>query len=609
MATRFYLPSTGSAPISPDFVADWYDTSLASKLKAVTTKISSAFTEKVITDSNNTDRHFCVGMWVSDPITAQTISAQIVGLVIRSYETVAASNMYVHWTVRVIASDGVTVRGTIVAFSNHTTEIGTAYCRRYVGPTSTEVVAQDNDYIVIEVGLGGDPTSSNNHNSRAEIGDNSSTDLTASDATETNQYCPWVNFANTLTFGWKTTLNAGASTASGKALTVTNTGAPQTVNLANGASVTAGLKLTLTTEVTLTLSKGSSTTAGQALTLTATATIALVTGTSTTSGKTLTAASEVTVSLVTGASTATGQALGVQTAGPQTVDLATGTSTTSGKALTVASEATVSLLTGSSTATGRIATVTSAVTVSPSTGSSVTSGKALTVTSEVTVTLAVGASTASGKAITLSAAVTISLSTGSCSTTGRQLSVSNLGAGEVQLYQGSSVVAGQVLAVTPGAVTIGFAAQPCATSGKPLSVENVSIQLVPLATGTSSVSGRVLTLASEVTVSLATGSSIVTGRTGSISNNFDLMIPLAAGSAIAAGLTLDYVGLVAIIIHLATGSSVAVGLNGAVTWDYYYPPAPASAIALGDDYGVAPSYTPPTTPETVSAVDYGDDYS
>jgi len=205
MATKFYLPSSGAADVTAQaYSASWYSTALASKLKAVTSKISSSMTNKSISDSDSTDRHFCVGMWVSDPIAAQTIAAQTIGLVMRANEDLVASNMFVHWTIRILDSAG-NYRATIpVAFRTDGSEVspvgagGEAYSR-YDSDTSTSVACSDGDRIVIEAGLGGNPTSSDNHNSIAVIGDNSATDLTTTDEVYSADN-PWVNFANTITF-------------------------------------------------------------------------------------------------------------------------------------------------------------------------------------------------------------------------------------------------------------------------------------------------------------------------------------------------------------------------------------------------------------------------
>ena len=82
-ATRFYLPSSGAAGASPNYTASWEDTSIAARLKCVTTKISSAMTTVSFTDDDETDKDILFRQYVSDPIATQTIQAQTIGFSIR----------------------------------------------------------------------------------------------------------------------------------------------------------------------------------------------------------------------------------------------------------------------------------------------------------------------------------------------------------------------------------------------------------------------------------------------------------------------------------------------------------------------------------------------
>jgi hypothetical protein len=202
MPTRFYLPSTGAADILPAWSVSWYDATSfsAAKLKAVTARISSVMTTKTMTDLDVTDRHFACGMWVSDRLAPQTIAVQALSCSIKCSETSNSNNLLLHWIVRLIAADGITFR-TIISFRQDGTEVPltASIASRYDTLNTTLATAVGGDRIVIEVGLGGDPSTTFTHNGSMIIGDDSATDLNAADA-DTGIRNPWVEFANTLTF-------------------------------------------------------------------------------------------------------------------------------------------------------------------------------------------------------------------------------------------------------------------------------------------------------------------------------------------------------------------------------------------------------------------------
>jgi hypothetical protein len=235
MATRFYLPSTGTAGASPTVCADWdYSVSAFIRRATVTTKISSAFSTISLdgnSDSNDTD--YCYVQWVSAPIAAQTISAQTVDWVVSLFEENARANQYLAICIRVVSGDGNTVRGTVVALTRDNTELATSQSSRYHSATSSSVSASAGDRIVIEIGTGGNPevgAGGDSHDADVRIGDNSATDFGES-GSETSDYCGWVEFANTITFG------AAAYTLTCDYASLTLTG--QTVTLARALKLSA----------------------------------------------------------------------------------------------------------------------------------------------------------------------------------------------------------------------------------------------------------------------------------------------------------------------------------------------------------------------------------
>ena len=200
MATRLYFPSSGNAPASPAFNAGWEDTTAASRLKCVTTRISSAMTTVSFLDANRTDRDILFRQYVSDPLAAQTILAQTVKIQMRVRETHADNNMFLAWAVYVFSYDGAVLRGTVVALNRDATESTTTLTNRGDTATSTQVITQYGDRIVIEIGMGGNPHDflGNAHDSDISIGDNSATDL-PEDSTSTTANNAWLEFPNDVT--------------------------------------------------------------------------------------------------------------------------------------------------------------------------------------------------------------------------------------------------------------------------------------------------------------------------------------------------------------------------------------------------------------------------
>ncbi len=197
--TRFYLPSTGAAAVSPSFSAGWEDTASASRLRTITTRISSAMTTINITDLSAADRDVLGRQYVSDPLTAQDITVQYIRAQIRTSETLATNNILLAWSIFVVSNDGGTVRGTLVAVHRDDTEFDTTLTNRGDLVYGNAVSAQAGDRIVIEIGGGGAPIVT--HDYSLSIGDDSGTDLAVDDSTTTANN-PYIDFSQTLSFAF-----------------------------------------------------------------------------------------------------------------------------------------------------------------------------------------------------------------------------------------------------------------------------------------------------------------------------------------------------------------------------------------------------------------------
>ena len=198
MATRFYLPYSGTPSVSPAYNSAWEDTSIVARLNAVTTRISSTMTTVSFSDADATNKDILYRQYVSEPLAAQTIAAQTLKFQIRGIESGTGNNMYTAISVR--TWNGSTFQNIISGVLRDATELTTSLVNRQYSVTTTAVTIAAGDRIIIEIGQGGDPATNQSHGGGLSIGDNSTTDL-GENNTDTAAYNPWVEFANTLSFG------------------------------------------------------------------------------------------------------------------------------------------------------------------------------------------------------------------------------------------------------------------------------------------------------------------------------------------------------------------------------------------------------------------------
>lgn len=201
MATRLYLPSSGSPPVSPAYDAGWEDITIAARLPCGTTKADTVMTQVVFFDSSPISMDILFRQYISPPLDgAQTISAQEIRFVIGALQGHGNNNMFTSFGVRVFSEDGLTLRSTLLAVTRDQVELITSLISRKNTPSSSSYSAASGDRIVIEIGTGGDPISAKSHDSAIRIGDEATNDLDLSDS-DTDDDNPWVEFAtDTLVF-------------------------------------------------------------------------------------------------------------------------------------------------------------------------------------------------------------------------------------------------------------------------------------------------------------------------------------------------------------------------------------------------------------------------
>jgi hypothetical protein len=213
MATRFYLPSTGAAAVNPAF-GGWDESGSADRVRCVTSKSATAMVDKTVAKGTGATRAL-VRQYVSDPIAAQTITSGTVKGQVRALESAANDNLdLVPLLIRVCSNDGSTFRSpAIIALGDYAAalEFATTLTNRRIadGDSTSEVVAQDGDRIVIEIGIK-NSASGSSVSGTLNFGDDSATDL-AEDTSTTTANNPWIELSTDIVFGigkWSDHLNA-----------------------------------------------------------------------------------------------------------------------------------------------------------------------------------------------------------------------------------------------------------------------------------------------------------------------------------------------------------------------------------------------------------------
>ena len=195
MATRFYLPSTGSPPVSPSVNSGWeytfdsYGTGFDRKPATLTRGTTAMTSINSGTMSPLSAFEVCGHQWVYGPIGAVTISGNVTWRVrgrAGTYVDIWRSAGSV-W----VAKPDLTVRGTMFAaaelYPNATDDWGTTFANHTSTKSITSVSAQDGDYLVMEIGAKHDASGSTDE-VYLEIGDTNSSNYMYVEFTETIGY-------------------------------------------------------------------------------------------------------------------------------------------------------------------------------------------------------------------------------------------------------------------------------------------------------------------------------------------------------------------------------------------------------------------------------------
>jgi len=208
MATRIYLPSSGAAPVTPQ---TWNFANQINPLTfaGVLAKINSAMASKLEATGTVSPIAKAMLRYVIGPLSAQNfLVTDTVRLQMRAMESNAGANANYAIAVKIIKPDG-TDRAVLLAqvasdLASSPYEFLTALTnRRAYNASEVQPIplaagsAVAGDYLVIELGFRSATSTSRNITLR--YGDNSAYDM-EDDTASVNDYAPWVQFSNNISF-------------------------------------------------------------------------------------------------------------------------------------------------------------------------------------------------------------------------------------------------------------------------------------------------------------------------------------------------------------------------------------------------------------------------
>jgi hypothetical protein len=217
MATRLYFSSSEAAGVSPDYDLSgfgWMDTSQADRKKLTSAKETSAFATKsaYIPPDKYGGAWVLARQYVSDPLTEAVSFSGSLKCQIRAMKN-ADAGVFIGevLVVYVVTGDGSALRGAGSLFeSDYEVGVGETSLTNLdfaaSGDPLTAIEAQVGDRIVIEVGFNivcdrvGGTGDCREDTGTVEFGEDSGSDL-PEDNVSTDQYCPWIEFSQEITFG------------------------------------------------------------------------------------------------------------------------------------------------------------------------------------------------------------------------------------------------------------------------------------------------------------------------------------------------------------------------------------------------------------------------
>lgn len=199
MATRFYLPSSGAAAVSPSWTSTW-TTTTSTRYAMATAKAGTGMSTVNKTSASSANQNHGMVQYVSAPIQETTFSSPTYKLQIRASESDGGDHLFVSVAAKVVSNDGVVLRGTLFDVTRDNTEFALSLVNRQWTLTgSGTVYAMNGDRLVLELGIGGDPLVANVHNGNLRIGDSAGSDLAENNSSTTDNN-PWWELSTNVSF-------------------------------------------------------------------------------------------------------------------------------------------------------------------------------------------------------------------------------------------------------------------------------------------------------------------------------------------------------------------------------------------------------------------------
>jgi hypothetical protein len=186
MATRYYLPSSGSAPVTPALQGGWGSDQHVGSKNLVKTKSNTALTD--FTTSSATG-NICMFQYVSAPIGSVVFAGTNVSMVVRGLKTGAGTCTF---TIAIFLFHSNNTFTTLLARTIEDSAFGTSAATRIANAvTLANVLSTNGDRIVVELGVGITSAST----TTLRTGDPSATGDFALTSGLTTDLDPWVEFS------------------------------------------------------------------------------------------------------------------------------------------------------------------------------------------------------------------------------------------------------------------------------------------------------------------------------------------------------------------------------------------------------------------------------
>ena len=203
MATRFYLPSSGTAPATPAMDSNWERQYTSwTRRPMPTTKSNTALATLSEAYGATATNQKIYAQFVSDTLASnQTISGTVSMVVGKCAETSTGGDAHLAFSLRVLDRWGV-FRGTLLLRHATATEfplIASAATRIHSALAITSLACLAGDRLVLEIGL--HCVTPVNEVMQMRFGDPTATSDFALTSALTTDLCPWMELSATLSLG------------------------------------------------------------------------------------------------------------------------------------------------------------------------------------------------------------------------------------------------------------------------------------------------------------------------------------------------------------------------------------------------------------------------